>query len=379
MTSFSGWIALSLMILAFYFAIRSPFLNRLFGELKLQLQWHHYVGFACTAATLWHVGQLLWDFREAWHLLWLDLSVITGWISFIGLTLVIIFSFFRTAISYRLWRKIHLISSASLVAALIHTYLIYEPAAQREWLIFLGFVALGFIAFVFTAILPRFRFWGKAYLISQHQELRPGYFLTSLQVQNLKQSISIESGQFIYLRFLDKRFTRIWHPFTIVSTNPQHDIGLLIKARGQDTNQLADLRLPTHVKVWGPFGSRFWKHDDNQLWISYGVGVAIFLGAIRSYPENFQKKVHFICCDGSEDKVFFRDELEKCGQAHPGFSWEVFIGSGYEFIQAFDKRSLSSKNDLLVRICGHPGFQNSVKMKLIAKGIPRSKIHLEGL
>ena len=133
------------------------------------------------------------------------------------------------------------------------------------------------------------------------------------------------------------------------------------------------------MSVSAPFGIPFWQDDANQVWISYGVGSAVFISAIRSFPTNYSSKVHYICCDRLESNIFFKNELVELAENNANFTWEEYIGSGQEFVANFARNNLLIKNYQLFRICGHPGFQNSLRGKLINNGVKSKFIHLEGL
>jgi len=381
MVSVSGWIALSFFVLSFYLAIRLPFLNRVFDGLKPQLNWHHWTGLMSGFAMLWHLAQLFWSYGNHFPLLFdlSDFALLSGWLAIAGVILAIFLAFFHTQLPYRRWRSIHLVTCFSLAAALIHTLLIFEPRSLNEWAIFLlaAFLSLGSV--LMAVILPAGNFWGRKYCMTQKSEPRADLLLIKLRADKGTREINYQAGHFIYLRFLAPDFTSIWHPFTIISQPSSQEIELLIKTRGIDTSLLKNQTTLSPVSVSGPFGTAFWKHDQSQMWIAYGVGVAIFLAAIRSFPQSFHSKVHFICCDKTEDNLFFREELDRLRNNTPNFTWETFIGSGQEFTKKFERQAMNHQAFSIIRICGHPGFQKSLQSTLIAQGVKRQAIQLEGL
>lgn len=383
MTRFSGYIALLFFMMSFYLASRIPILNRIFDGLQRQLRWHHWIAVVSVTAMLCHLGQLLWSYGEHFELLlnWSDFSLLSGWITFAGVIVTIPFAFYRVQIPYRRWRVIHLVTSLCLISVLLHTLLLLEPDKLREWVIFLLLAVLGIIALLLAVILPGFSFWGRKYQIIELYEPCPKLFLLKLQPyqDEVLPHFYYSSGHFLYLKFLSPDFSRIWHPFTIISKPCEPFIELFIKARGRDTKQLKSICLPAPIRILAPFGTPFWKLDQAQLWIAYGVGAAIFLAAIRSFQTSFRKKIHFICCDSSATKIFFSDELDDCMQQNLNFTWESYIGSGQQFIAEFSNKLLDIKSFEKVRICGHPGFQNNLKSMLISHGIRSSHIQLEGL
>lgn len=384
MNLLSGWLALVLFVASFYFSIRLPFLNRIFNGLKHQLYWHHLIALLSVTFMFFHLTHVIWSFRHHLELLfnWRDIALASGWITFVGITLVMPFAFYRVQIPYRRWRFIHLLAFVCLITALIHTFFLFQPNSYTEWIIVALVVSLGIVALLLTVILPGFFFWGEKYFIKKITEIRPKLFLLQLQPcsnQNASQHFQFESGHFIYLKFSCSDFSSIWHPFTIVSTPSDPYIELFIKARGIDTNRLDAILLPSPVRILAPFGTSFWKLDENQLWIAYGVGAAIFLAAIRSFPVSFHKKIHFICCNSSANNIFFSDELNNCMHLHPNFTWESYIGTGIQFIAEFNNKSLDTKSIDKVRICGHPLFQKNLKSMLMSRGIQSQDINLEGL
>lgn len=384
MALFSGWLALILFVTSFYLAVRCPLLNRLFGGLKHQLRWHHLVASLSVAFMFVHSAQEFWRFRYHYELLfdWRDIGLLSGWFTALGISLTLPFAFYRIEIPYRQWRLVHLVTAACLITALIHTFLLFEPNNYGEWTMFLLVFVLGIIALLLTIILPTFSVWGKKYVITGITEIRPKLFLLRLQSSSNQPELKhfpFDAGHFIYLKFFHRNFSCIWHPFTIISRPSDPYIELLIKARGKDTNQLNVISLPAPVRILAPFGQSFWKLDENQLWIAYGVGVAIFLAAIRSFPSSFSRKIHFICCDDSAKKMFFSEELDNCMRKNSNFTWEPYIGTGIQFINEFNNKPLDTKSIDKVRICGHPLFQKNLKAMLVSRGIQSQNINLEGL
>lgn len=384
MSLLSGWLALILFVASFYLSIRLPLLNRIFNGLKNQLYLHHLIALLSVTLMFIHLAQVVWNFRYHFELLfdWRDVAMLSGWITLIGIVLAMTFAFYRVQIPYRRWRFIHLLVFVCLITALIHTFLLFEPSSYSEWIIFALVVSLGITALLLAIILPSFSFWGKQYLIRSITEIRPKLFLLQLEPcfnQEVSPHFKFDPGHFIYLKFSHHDFSYIWHPFTIVSKPSDPYIELFIKARGRDTNRLDAILLPAPVRILAPFGTSFWKVDVNQLWIAYGVGVAIFLAAIRSFPSSFRKKIHFICCDSSEKNMFFKDELNDSMRRNANFTWEPFIGTGIQFISEFSSKSFDIKNIDKIRICGHPLFQKNLKALLVSRGIQSQDINLEGL
>jgi ferredoxin-NADP reductase len=155
---------------------------------------------------------------------------------------------------------------------------------------------------------------------------------------------------------------------------------MLVKARGRDTNLLQEVQLPSLVKLNGPFGVSFWHSHEPQLWVAYGVGIAIFLGAARSMPDSFTAQVHLAYCEKTPDRIVFGGEFDALSTRRQNFSWNQFYGEGPKVLVELEKNMEQwSKRFRIFRICGHPGFQKAARDLLLLHGVPKQAILLEGI
>ncbi len=379
----AGWVGTILLAVSFCTAIKSPLINFLVGGYRQQLRVHHILGWLAISAMMVHLGALLFDYSATLDLLGnlLDPAVITGWVAFaISATIVALAASFRNA-PYRRWRRAHLILILAFAFGIAHSFLVLEPRTLSEWALIGAVTFAGVIGIFMTVCLPRFSSIGIPYKIVQQTQLRNDLFWQTLEPAEHNQTISCKAGQFFYVRFCGQKFSKAWHPFTIISLSHSGTCELLIKSRGYDTGILHYITLPCFVKMKGPFGVKFWQSDKSQLWIAYGVGIAIFLAASRTFPNWFDSKVHLVYGEKSPESVLFRNELDALSNIRDNFSWEESLGDGRKVLAALQgniKKEWSHDYQQF-RICGHPNFQIAAKNLLLKVGVARSKIILEGV
>jgi predicted ferric reductase len=378
----SGWLSVTLLAIGFWTSLKTPGLNRIAGGLRKQLHFHHWLGLAGIAAIVGHLILVCWE--AAPNLLTLfditDVAMTTGWAAFLATAIAGADAFrFRSA-PYRRWRYVHLILILSFTSGFLHTVVIWEPRTAAEWLPIAAVGLTGLTGIVVSVILPHTQYLGFSGAISQQKNLRSDLFLQSVSFDATSKIDDFRPGHFIYVQYQDRIFTRLWHPYTIVGFRPNRAVELLIKARGRDTNLLQKIHTPCPIRVRGPFGTPFWGEQKDQLWIAYGVGLAIFLCASRTIPAEFERKIHLIYCDKAADKLVFANEFNALQLAKSNFSWEAALGEGAEVLTGFaGKVSQWVDSYGIFRVCGHPGFQNAVKEMLIDSGIPPKFITLEGV
>jgi len=285
----TGWIGILLLAIGFCTPARSPLFSAKVGGYRLQLKMHHWLGVAAVVSMILHLGLLLWDYAPSPGQLF-ELSesgISTGWVALICALAVTAVAFSFRSAPYRRWRRIHLIVILGFIAGILHSFLILEPRSLAEWCLLATPALIGVFGIAWTLWIPRSPFFGTRYAIVRQTTLRSDLFLQLLKPSSNAKALGFEAGQLIFLRYSAPQFSRMWHPFTVIGFSNSGEIELLIKARGRDTNLLREAELPSPVSINGPFGVRFWRSDEPQIWIAYGVGIAIFLAAARTIPECF--------------------------------------------------------------------------------------------
>lgn len=378
----TGWISLALLAVSFCTPVKSPKLNQWLGGYRSQIKIHHWAGLAAATFIALHLAVLVFDYSSSLQPLFefSDPSISAGWLAFICSVLVVAVAFRFRSTPYRRWRRIHLISILAFVAATLHSLLVLEPRTVLEWGAIAVVVLIGGTGIAWSLWIPQLPSFGFPYLIDKQKMLRPDLVIQTLVPSHSRKHLSFEAGQFVFLRYVEPQFTKMWHPFTVVGFSTKGEFQLLIKTRGRDTNQLRDIALPSSVRINGPFGENFWGPDLPQIWIAYGVGIAIFLAAARTMPRDIRSNIRLIYCEKTRDHIVFGDEFNELSAQRNNFSWTQSFGEGRDVIDELKEDVFTWKTTYqLFRICGHPGFQASLKRVLMDAGVKSNSIILEGV
>ena len=382
LSGYTGWVALYLFAISFCTPLRSPKLNSLLGGYRSQLKIHHWVGVATVAFMALHLLLLVIDYSSMIHQLieFSDTSILTGWIALIITALIVGVAFrFRRA-PYRRWRRIHLVLITGFIAALLHSLLVLEPGSLLEWGVITLVTVIGCIGIAWILWIPQLPNFGVPYVIDKQRRLRSDLVSQVLVPSDSRERLQFAAGHFVFLRYSNPQFTKVWHPFTVVGFSDTGEFELLVKMRGRDTNLLGELVLPGSVRINGPFGVKFWGADEPQIWIAYGVGIAIFLAAARTMPTSIKAEVRLVYCDKSRENIVFDEEFDGLSARRNNFSWTQYYGEGRDVVEQLKSEAIAwSKTYRVFRICGHPGLQASIKRILIAAGIESNSIILEGV
>jgi predicted ferric reductase len=122
----------------------------------------------------------------------------------------------------------------------------------------------------------------------------------------------------------------------------------------------------------------FWENPyQNQLWIASGVGIAVFLGALHSYPIKSGPRIHLIFTSNEANLIFY-SEFE-AAKAKFNFTYEYSSEGGFRLVEKLTQNCDFFDQFDYFRICGHPDFQKAINRLLLDFGISKKRIRLEGL
>lgn len=97
-------------------------------------------------------------------------------------------------------------------------------------------------------------------------------------------------------------------------------------------------------------------------------------------PNEYRSSVHLAYCEKNAERMVMADEFNALSERRDNFSWSQYYGEGPDVVRRFSKEAPTwSKVYRLFRICGHPGFQAAVRDELIAAGVKKEAIILEGV
>jgi ferredoxin-NADP reductase len=192
--------------------------------------------------------------------------------------------------------------------------------------------------------------------------------------------LNARAGQFFLWRFLDSERWQEAHPFSLSAAPDGKSLRITVKALGDFTRRIGEIKPGTRAVVEGPFGSftREARSRERVALIAGGVGIT----PIRALLEEMSGDLVLIYRARHENDLIFRDELE-------GLARERGIAIHYmaddrrwpdneRLLSADHLRTLVpdiSHRDAYV--CGPPAMMQSVLRGLRAAGVPRRHIHTD--
>ena len=195
----------------------------------------------------------------------------------------------------------------------------------------------------------------------------------------------VKAGQFMIFRFLAKGYWWEAHPFSMSKLPDGKGVRITVKAVGDFTSKLQDIKAGTKVIVDGPYGifTDIFGISSKVLLIAGGIGIT----PIRSLMEEMLRKgkdVTLFYANRSKNDIVFQNELEELRKLFPARIIHVLSAEaewngekGYIDEEKI-RRFLPDISEREVYICGPvPMMESLVKILKNSFKLPISRIHFE--
>lgn len=385
----SAYLALIQVVLL----ARIPALERVIGFDRLT-RWHRWNGHVCIDLVVAHVVFIVWGYslldrftlgKEIRTMLGGGIypGMITATIGtalllgVVATSLVIV----RRRLSYEWWYAVHLLAYAGIALSWFHEIptgneLVLDRIAADYWRGL--FIATLVVIVGFRVIAPAFAAFRHRLRVAHVQEEAPGVVSLTITGRNL-DGLHARPGQFFLWRFLDRH--RWWsaHPFSLSAAPDGRSLRITVKALGDHSAGLADVKPGTRVVAEGPLGvfTEDLRRRDKAVLIAGGIGIT----PIRALLERMHGDAIVLYRVISEADVVFRDELERLvADGHATVHFVVGDHRG-------DGRDLLSPSHLLelvpdiaerdVFLCGPPAMIDAIHKNLRRVHVPRRSVHVE--
>jgi predicted ferric reductase len=390
----TGLLGAYLALVQVLLLARLPALERLAGFDRLT-RWHRWNGHACLELVLAHVVLIVWGYAlldrfSVGHELstmlgggvypgMITATVGTGlFVAVVVTSLVVV----RRLLRYEWWQAIHLAAYAGIALAWFHEIptgneLVVDTVAADYWRA---------IAAATLALLVVYRF-GMPVLRAFRHRLRvesvvvegPGVVSVRIGGRRLDR-LGARAGQFFLWRFLDRR--RWWsaHPFSLSARPDGRSLRITVKALGDFSARLAEVRPGTRVLAEGPFGTftAAARRRERALLIAGGIGVT----PIRALLEELGGDVVVLYRAIAAEDLVLAGELDALA-AERGARVHHVVGDhaapgGDRLLSPEHLRELVPDLDWRdVFLCGPPGMTAAIERSLRAARVPRSHVHIE--
>lgn len=306
-----------------------------------------------------------------------------GIIAFLGMVVLLILTFF-IKLPYRIWLVTHKFLGVAFMFAGLHVILISSDTSRDFFLKYymLLWVITGLSAFVYRTLMSNVFVRHYPYRVTAvSQELGN---VVGLHMEPIEKPISYKPGQFVFIRFLwsgEQGIIREAHPFSIASSPKESGVRLYIKALGDYTTNLKNLKPGMIAEIEGAFGKFTYTRFGNapQIWIAGGIGVTPFLSMARSYaPEG--PAVDFVYSVVARTELLDQHAVaEYLPQKYASFRYFPYIAKEQNgFLTATKIKDMCGGLDgKEIFICGPPPMMKALRSQLRDLGVPNRKIHSE--
>ncbi|MFJ4684284.1 ferric reductase-like transmembrane domain-containing protein [Streptomyces sp. NPDC091377] len=392
----TGLLAGYLMALVVLQMARVPALERRVGSDRVA-RWHATTGRYTLCLTLAHVFLIMWGYAlqagrglgdiarqtvdSVTQLPDLGKAAIgTGLLLLIGLVSI---GGVRRRMPYDTWYHVHLMTYAAVFLTFWHQIstgndFAVEPVAKTFWYGLYGAV---------TALVLWFRILTPIRLNLRHRmrveavvEETPGIVSVLIGGRRLHR-MGAEAGQFFRWRFLAPGMRFSSHPYSL-SAAPRPDmLRITVKAIGDHSARLRELRPGTRVWAEGPYGAltAARRSRGKVLLVAGGVGITPMRALFETLPGAAGDITLLYRANSTQDLALW-DELAAIADER-GARLMYAINSPDGARPDISAETLRQKIPDIERhdafLCGPPGFAQSVYEALRGAGIPARRIHHE--
>jgi predicted ferric reductase len=391
----TGLLGAYLLLLQVLLVARLPVLERSVGLDRLTV-WHRRNAKLVMLLVLAHVALITIGYAGTIHISLFSeysafLSSYPGMITatvgtglMIGIfasSLVIV----RRRLRYESWYALHLFTYASIYLAYLHQIPSGNEFAastvQADWWLSL-YIASAVLLIVFRFARPALSMWRHRLRVVAVERESPT--TVSIWMEGAKlDRLRAQAGQFMLWRFLTTG--RWWqaHPFSLSAVPTDSRLRITVKAAGDFSAGLANLRPGTLVLAEGPYGrfvaSR--RRRERVALIGGGIGISPLRALLESMPSmpGSMTVIHRVV---SQDDRALADEVDALALER-GATVHHLVGDhldqeAREYLSPEHLRELIpqlSETDIF--LCGPPAMMDYVHRSLIAAGVPSSSIHSE--
>jgi ferredoxin-NADP reductase len=195
--------------------------------------------------------------------------------------------------------------------------------------------------------------------------------------------LEFDPGQYLMAEVGDIRR----RPYSIESTSEDmSEFSLLIDTspQGIGSKYFESLEVGMTIPMQGPFGLYILQPADSYLFISAGVGIAVFMPMLSALLKSkFPYDIRFVQGAQTIDDLLNKEELHELESKVPKFKWikslsrEYSTGTFNGRTSEWISRNYEPAVGELVYLCGSPEMVRDCKAILIQKGVDPKQLKIE--
>lgn len=364
---------------------RAPWLERTFGLDKLS-RFHHYVGLGTLAFLLAHplfvtlgtaalTGQGY--FEQSLNILstssYFAAALLAHWLFIIVVFLSI--SIVRRRWRYEAWYFIHLLVYLAVLLAIPHQFtfgtdLLSSRIFTAYWATLYILVGLNHLIIRFGR--PAYNFHRFRFRVDR--VVRESHDVVSIYIKGRDlDKFKVMPGQFMIFRFLDKKRWFEAHPFSLSNCCEYNELRISVKASGDFTAKLPEVKPGTMLGIDGPFGVFTDREEANKiLLIAGGIGITPLRSLFEQMSRQGKDVVLLNSNTGENDLVFWQELKQFKNKVI-----NVFTGKEGRLDQHKLRQLVPDLSERLAYVCGPQAMIKSVRADLLQLGLKSDRIKYE--
>ena len=310
------------------------------------------------------------NFQTSWN------CVFFATIAFIIIILVSLTSVkkVREKISYEFWYFIHLPLYIAVTIAFAHqvnTGDMSAGGAMFYWYL-LNSLVLG-VLIIYRFLKPALLFLKHSFVIEKIIKENNNVYSVYITGKNMN-GYGFYSGQYTTLIFMQKG---MWfhHPFSFSDSYNGKNLRFTIKASGDFTSKIENLKIGTRVWIDGPLGIFTLKNSINEkyLFIAGGIGITPILSIIKSMKD--KRNAILLYSNKTESEINFKNEIMESKIEIHYFNTEFDRNNRIDIQKIIDLCPDYMYRDLY--ICGPAQMTLNLVKSLRSIGVTSEQIHFE--
>jgi predicted ferric reductase len=288
---------------------------------------------------------------------------------------------FRHSISYETWWVIHLYTYLGVALSFMHQILtgamfITHPLARYYWIALYLMVVVAIL--YWRILLPVANSLRHRLMVDKVASEGHGVVSIYIKGRNITR-LNAQGGQFFSWRFLSKDLWYQSHPYSLSAPPTDTSIRITVKALGDSSSELAELKEGTRVFIEGPYGvfkASSARRGRHIVLVGGGVGITPLRAIMEEFPNNTQ--IDILYRASTESELVLRKELDEISD-RIGARVHYLVGSRTVHTMSYDyiKKFVPNFEDAEVFICGPEGLVSTVKAAAKEAGIPKNRFHDE--
>jgi predicted ferric reductase len=285
-------------------------------------------------------------------------------------------------VSYRWWILSHRMLYISFIFSTAHILFLSSDISVsfvlRLWILFFVFIGLvsGFyMLFLYAKFGPRYQ-----YRVSY---VRVDGDVVNLLLTPVRKPLVYFPGQFVFVQFHSRGMRSERHPFSIASISEEAELRLVVRMKGDFTQNISTVLSGDMVSVYGPygrFGSIFLKTQKDIVWVAGGIGITPFLSMLHyeAVHHHAHRRIYFLYTYRSENDPFL-SEIETTLQFTPQVRFVPWPSAvrGHVTAQSLADAMGRDFTDCYIFLCGPAAMMERMHDDLVGLNVHREKIIFE--